>query len=149
MSLGTEFRLWMAMAAPDRRHDRPTAPGDGVVAVDGVQPGGRVTAVSRESKPGHTMGPMTTEDNADTDRWMGQVNRERIEHSTASRYRSIEERVELGKSIRSRVPRASHAEVPADADRPDPLAFLEEQAADRVPELVPIRHGRMLQSPFA
>ena len=34
------------------------------------------------------------------------------------------------------------------SDRPDPVAVLEAQAADRVPELVPIRYGRMLASPF-
>ena len=34
------------------------------------------------------------------------------------------------------------------ANRPDPIAFLEEQAGSRVPELVPIRYGRMLASPF-
>ena len=36
----------------------------------------------------------------------------------------------------------------AGADRPDPVALLEEQGASRVPELVPVRHGRMLVSPF-
>jgi hypothetical protein len=67
----------------------------------------------------------------------------------ASGYRSARERAELGKSLRSRVPRASHAELPVESDRPDPLALLQEQAVTRVPELVPIRYGRMLQSPFS
>jgi uncharacterized protein (DUF2252 family) len=47
------------------------------------------------------------------------------------------------------VPRDKHAEFDPPADRPDPLALLEEQARTRVPELVPIRWGRMMASPFA
>jgi hypothetical protein len=54
-----------------------------------------------------------------------------------------------GKAARAAVPRRSHAEWEPAPDRMDPVALLESQAADRVPELVPIRHGRMLVSPFA
>ena len=58
------------------------------------------------------------------------------------------DRAAKGKSARAHVPRSSHgAFVPA-SDRPDPVALLESQAASRVPELVPIRYGRMLVSPF-
>jgi uncharacterized protein (DUF2252 family) len=46
------------------------------------------------------------------------------------------------------VPRAVHGRWEPASDRPDPVALLEEQAASRVPELVPIRYGRMLVSPF-
>lgn len=53
-----------------------------------------------------------------------------------------------GKQVRQRVPLESHASVPAPADRSDPVGLLEQQAADRVPSLVPIRYGRMLVSPF-
>jgi uncharacterized protein (DUF2252 family) len=53
-----------------------------------------------------------------------------------------------GKEARSKVPRTSHATFEAPSDRPDPVALLEEQARTRVPELVPIRYGRMLVSPF-
>ena len=56
---------------------------------------------------------------------------------------------ELGTTARETTPPASHAELPAHLARRDPIAILERQAADRVPELVPIRHGRMLASPFA
>jgi uncharacterized protein (DUF2252 family) len=56
---------------------------------------------------------------------------------------------ELGRAAREVTPPAAHAELPASAARRDPIAILERQAADRVPELVPIRHGRMLASPFA
>lgn len=60
-----------------------------------------------------------------------------------------EEHVARGKAARSRVPRATHAEWKPGADRHDPLEILEDQAASRVPELIPIRYGRMLASPFA
>ena len=46
------------------------------------------------------------------------------------------------------MPRSSHGEWNPPHDRPDPVALLEEQALTRVPELVPIRYGRMLVSPF-
>ena len=53
-----------------------------------------------------------------------------------------------GKEARARVPRESHATFEPGPDRPDPVALLQEQAKTRVPELVPIRYGRMLVSPF-
>jgi len=55
----------------------------------------------------------------------------------------------LGRQTRASVPRSAHADVPADPDRPDPVDLLLDQARSRVPELVPIRHGRMASSPFA
>lgn len=59
-----------------------------------------------------------------------------------------DERTARGKAARNEVPRSSHGRwVPTD-DRPDPVTLLEQQAATRVPELVPIRYGRMLVSPF-
>jgi uncharacterized protein (DUF2252 family) len=57
--------------------------------------------------------------------------------------------VSRGKAARSAAPRASHAEFQPAADRDDPVELLERQARTRVPELVPIRYGRMLVSPFA
>jgi uncharacterized protein (DUF2252 family) len=54
-----------------------------------------------------------------------------------------------GRALRESVPRSSHAGWSPPAGRPDPIALLEEQNRGRVPELVPIRGGRMLQSPFA
>ena len=53
-----------------------------------------------------------------------------------------------GKAARQTVSLESHAQVVVD-DRPDPVDLLEGQATSRVPELVPIRYGRMLASPFA
>jgi uncharacterized protein (DUF2252 family) len=58
------------------------------------------------------------------------------------------ERIARGKAARSTVPRSAHGEIEFLEPR-DPIALLEEQAASRVPELVPIRYGRMLASPFA
>jgi uncharacterized protein (DUF2252 family) len=62
---------------------------------------------------------------------------------------TVAERAALGKQARSRVPRSSHAEWEPAADRPDPIEVLQRQATTRLPELVPIRYGRMLSSPFA
>ncbi len=62
---------------------------------------------------------------------------------------NAEERVARGTAARNEAPRSSHAKWNPGADRPDPVALLEEQAESRIPELVPIRHGRMLVSPFA
>jgi uncharacterized protein (DUF2252 family) len=61
---------------------------------------------------------------------------------------SVAERVARGKAARSEVPRASHATFEPPATRADPVELLERQAEKRVPELVPIRYGRMLVSPF-
>ena len=61
---------------------------------------------------------------------------------------SVEERVARGKAARREVPRTTHAELHTGMGRPDPIALLEKQAVTRVPELVPIRYGRMLVSPF-
>src|SRR5690349_348949 len=56
--------------------------------------------------------------------------------------------VSEGRAARKRLPLASHAEwTPAD-DRPDPVAVLAAQARSRLPELVPVRYGRMLVSPL-
>ena len=64
-------------------------------------------------------------------------------------YLSPAERKAHGRSARTNVPRSSHAEWEPASKRPDPIALLESQAKTRVPELVPIRYGRMLVSPFA
>jgi uncharacterized protein (DUF2252 family) len=61
---------------------------------------------------------------------------------------SREERAARGKAARTAMPLAAMAELVPAAER-DPVALLEEQAATRVPDLVPIRYGRMLTSPFA
>jgi uncharacterized protein (DUF2252 family) len=59
-----------------------------------------------------------------------------------------EERVARGRAARAEVPRSSHAEFVPAADRPDPVKLLEGDDASRVPELLPIRYGRMAVSAF-
>ncbi|WP_326650925.1 MULTISPECIES: DUF2252 domain-containing protein [unclassified Streptomyces] len=58
------------------------------------------------------------------------------------------ERAARGKAARDRVPRSSHALFEPPANRTGPVEIVERQSAARVPELVPIRYGRMLESPF-
>lgn len=59
-----------------------------------------------------------------------------------------EERAARGRAARADTPRSAHAEYRASAKRPDPVDTIEAQSATRLPELVPIRYGRMLESPF-
>jgi uncharacterized protein (DUF2252 family) len=61
---------------------------------------------------------------------------------------TVADRVGRGKAARAEVPRSSHGVFEPAPGRPDPVALLERQASTRVPELVPIRYGRMLLSPF-
>src|SRR4051794_929982 len=87
--------------------------------------------VSHNGSAGHT---------ADTGR--RRRPRGRMEHPTSA------QRSARGKAARVQVPRSSHADWRTAAGRRDPVAVLDEQAQTRVPELVPIRYGRMLVSPF-
>src|SRR5918993_211425 len=61
---------------------------------------------------------------------------------------SVEERRAQGKEARDRMPRSSHSGWTPATDRPDPVGLLQEQNRAREPDLVPVRHGRMLVSPF-
>jgi uncharacterized protein (DUF2252 family) len=61
---------------------------------------------------------------------------------------SLEERRARGKEAREQTPLSSHDGWTPATGRPDPVALLEEQDATREPDLVPVRHGRMLVSPF-
>src|SRR5579859_5128543 len=63
--------------------------------------------------------------------------------------RTLSERSAVGRSLRERVPRSSHAAWSPAADRPDPISLLEEQDRSRLAQFVPIRYGRMIASPFA
>ena len=71
----------------------------------------------------------------------GRPASEKLAHPT------VKERAARGKDARTKCPRTSFAEL--DPPKRDPVALLEAQAPSRVPELVPIRYGRMLVSPFA
>jgi uncharacterized protein (DUF2252 family) len=66
----------------------------------------------------------------------------RVEHPSEA------DRAARGKAARAETPRSGHALWEAPADRPSPVDLLEQQAQTRVPELVPIRYGRMLVTPF-
>ncbi len=61
---------------------------------------------------------------------------------------SLDERLDQGRTARDRTPPSSHAGWSPAADRPDPVGLLEEQDRTREPDLVPVRHGRMMVSPF-
>ncbi|MFM8305184.1 MAG: DUF2252 domain-containing protein [Actinomycetota bacterium] len=63
--------------------------------------------------------------------------------------RSVEERAAIGRAARTAVPRSAHGDWSPAADRPDPVQLLVDQNADRLPWLVPVRHGRMRASAFA
>jgi uncharacterized protein (DUF2252 family) len=61
---------------------------------------------------------------------------------------SIDERRASGEVARTRTPLSSHSKWKPATDRPDPVALLEQQNRTREPDLVPVRHGRMMVSPF-
>jgi uncharacterized protein (DUF2252 family) len=68
--------------------------------------------------------------------------------SEAAKGATPAERAALGKAARASSPRSAHREWEPASDRPDPVAVLEGQAADRVEELVPLRYARMRASAF-
>ena len=61
---------------------------------------------------------------------------------------SVDDREAKGLEARDRAPLSGHTKWEPAADRPDPVALLEKQDATREPDLVPVRHGRMMVSPF-
>ena len=63
-------------------------------------------------------------------------------------HRSQAELAAMGKALRDKCPLGSHAEWKPPRDRPDPVRLIEQSDQGRIPELVPLRHGRMLLSPF-
>ncbi len=64
-------------------------------------------------------------------------------------YQSADERRAMGKTLREATSRAAHGGWKAPKDRRDPIEILHESNEDRIPELIPVRFGRMAQSPFA
>src|SRR6476646_236375 len=66
----------------------------------------------------------------------------------AKQHLTPEERAAVGKRARASVPRSIQGEWSAPPDRRDPVDILQDHGTSRVPELVPIRYGRMLVSPF-
>lgn len=67
----------------------------------------------------------------------------------ALRPRSVADRVAVGKAARATLPRRDLGRYAPGADRPDPVETLAAQEADRIPELLPVRHERMAANPFA
>src|SRR5207302_6449788 len=63
-------------------------------------------------------------------------------------HRTLAEGRAMGRELRKRVPRSSHAACSPAADRPDPIGLLEEQDRSRLAQFVPIRYTRMVASPF-
>jgi hypothetical protein len=61
---------------------------------------------------------------------------------------SVEDRKASGIDARGRVPLSGHSGWRPAEDRRDPVGLLEEQNLTREPDLVPVRHGRMMVSPF-
>src|SRR5258707_3038181 len=81
-------------------------------------------------------------------RWEGETVRDRIAKATMDNRQAGRERsAAAGKAARSRVPLESHRGFEPAPGR-DPVGLLLEQAKSPVPELVPVRHGRMLVSPL-
>jgi uncharacterized protein (DUF2252 family) len=72
-----------------------------------------------------------------------------LAYQTLLPHPSVAERISRGKATRQETPRSSQAFWGTWPNRPDPIALLEEQAATRWTELIPIRNGRMASSPFA
>jgi len=75
-------------------------------------------------------------------------------YSTQHRHTSVigpspVERMSAGKALRQSVPRSSHGEWAVAANRPNPIEVLRDSDRERLPELLPIRYGRMRRSPFA
>jgi uncharacterized protein (DUF2252 family) len=68
--------------------------------------------------------------------------------TTTSAHPTVEERKAQGKGLRASADPAEHKRWGPAGDRPDPVTLLEEQNARREPDLVPVRHGRMMASPF-
>src|ERR1700758_1183686 len=62
---------------------------------------------------------------------------------------NTQERISAGKALREQLPRKSHAEWAPPPNRPDPIKVLQRSDRGRLPELLPIRYGRMRHSPFA
>ena len=68
--------------------------------------------------------------------------------TTENESKSSKERRKKGKELRQEIPFDSHGEWTPAVDRPDPISLLQAQDGGRIKDLLPIRYGRMLGSPF-
>ena len=76
------------------------------------------------------------------------LNADSVSGEVTPAFRSRDERIAAGKALRDRVPRESHAVWEPTANRRNPIDILQESNQDRLAQLIPIRYGRMLPSPF-
>ena len=106
----------------------------------GAKPAKSRAGFSAKKAPGVTSAPPT---------FTPRAARSQLPGAEEMRRHTREERVLIGRAARQRAPREAHGAWKPAADRPDPIALLEEQAESRVAELIPIRHGRMAASAFA
>lgn len=106
----------------------------------------RSAAKSRASKPAGSTATARTQANVPrksaADPKPPRAARHKVEGDTPKQTSAA------GRAIRQEVPRSIAGDWGPASDRPDPVALILEQSANRVPDLVPIRHGRMLVSPF-
>ena len=72
-----------------------------------------------------------------------------MENTHARPVTSRSDHREAGKALRKQVPRSSHRDWEPAPDRPDPISLLQAQDEGRIEHLLPIKYGRMLESPFA
>ena len=72
-----------------------------------------------------------------------------VDDSPSTSQSSRHERQTAGKAMRQKVSRSAHREWQPQNNRPDPITFIEKSNQQRLPDLIPIRHWRMMQSPFA
>ena len=95
-----------------------------------------------------TIGPMATKSSQSSDAPKRRPRAAAAKQPPPVTHLSVQERIARGKAARQEVPRSVHAHFEPSEVRADPVELLERQAQTRVPELVPIRYGRMLVSPF-
>jgi uncharacterized protein (DUF2252 family) len=136
----------------------PDAPGPSPAALAGLPPRSRSCQVGvglygqgRRRFPGRRGGGTASRHGHGHDRGVGDTM-SKISPGVLSPPREIltpDEWRARGRARRERVPLAEHAHWDPPSDRPDPVSVLEQQARTRVPDLVPIRYGRMLTSAFA
>jgi uncharacterized protein (DUF2252 family) len=115
---------------------------DDAVNEAGAAPASEDSSSAAESPPTKPAAPKRAPAKTGTPRRTRPSRPKAVPHPTPA------ERKAQGRAARADVARGSHGKWHPPSDRPDPVGLLEQQAASRVPELVPIRYGRMLVSPF-
>ena len=95
--------------------------------------------VNRDSSPAKSTPVITTKPGAHENDASNQASLPRP---------SLAELRAVGRRLRDKCPRQSHADWKPPTNRPDPVALVKQSDKGRIPKLVPVRHGRMLQTPF-